>query len=299
LIKSIFDNTVLSANKSRMIAVASGKGGTGKTTLAVSLFHWLEKRLQVPVGLVDCDVEEPNDLLFFPRLRLQEQTSVYQDIPEIDTSVCTFCKRCVAWCSFNAITMVAGRKFASVDPALCHSCGACLAACPENAITEKPHPLGTITRYRTERGYPITEGRLAVGSAMQTMLIKALKKQARQPNGVTILDAPPGTSCPVVETIADVDYVILVTEPTPFGLHDLKITIELVTELKIPFGVVVNKAGLGSAEVYSFLKEQNIALLGEIPYSREMARRYASGNLLDGFTERDEQLFSQIINQVL
>lgn len=280
------------------IAVASGKGGTGKTTVAVSLFHFWKKYYNEKVQLVDCDVEEPNDVLFFKSLKAQEQKQVHQYIPEIDTSVCTFCKKCAEWCEFNAITIVAGRRFAEVDSSLCHSCGACLVACPENAFTEKPHPLGIITRYNTENGNEFTEGRLEVGSAMQTMLIKELKKEVTPNVNYTILDAPPGTSCPVVETVSDADYVILVTEPTPFGLHDLKITVELMNELQKPFGVVVNKAGLGSDEVYTFLKEINVELLGEIPFSREFAQMYSSGELLKNVPEKMENTYREIIEKI-
>jgi MinD superfamily P-loop ATPase len=280
------------------IAVASGKGGTGKTTVAVSLFYFWKKFHNEKVHLVDCDVEEPNDALFFSSLETLEQKQVHQYIPEIDTSVCTFCKKCAEWCEFNAITIVANRQFAEVDTTLCHSCGACLVACPENAFTEKPYPLGVITRYLTENGNEFTEGRLEVGSAMQTLLIKELKKEVTPNVNYTILDSPPGTSCPVVETVSDADYVILVTEPTPFGLHDLKITVELMNELQKPFGVVVNKAGLGSGDVYTFLKENNIELLGEIPFSRELARMYSSGELLNNIPEELKETYRRIIEKV-
>lgn len=281
------------------IAVASGKGGTGKTTVAVSLFHLWKKLTGETVQLVDCDVEEPNDALFLLSLKTLEQKQVSQYIPEINTSVCTFCKKCVEWCEFNAITIVASRKFADVDAGLCHSCGACLMACPENAIAEKPHPLGIITRYLTENGSDFTEGRLEVGSAMQTILIKELKKEAIRNVNLTILDSPPGTSCPVVETVSDADYVILVTEPTPFGLHDLKITIELLNELQKPFGVIVNKAGLGSDEVYTFLKENNIELLGKIPFSRAFAQSYSSGEMLNDIPEELENIYDGIIEKII
>jgi MinD superfamily P-loop ATPase len=286
-------------NNTMQLAIASGKGGTGKTTVAVFLFHFWAKYKNRSVQLVDCDVEEPNAALFLSPLRMKNKKTVYQYIPEIDTRVCTFCKKCSEWCAFNAISIVANRKFAEVDNTLCHSCGACLVACPENALTEKPHPLGAITHYITEDGNFFSEGRLEVGSAMQTMLIKALKKEVRKKENITILDSPPGTSCPVVETAADADYVILVTEPTPFGLHDLKITVELLHELQKPFGVVVNKAGLGSTDVYAFLEENNIELLGEIPFSREFARRYSAGELLKEIPQELEKIYRNIIESVL
>lgn len=281
------------------IAIASGKGGTGKTTVALSLFHFWEKFYTPKVHLVDCDVEEPNDALFFSSLETLEQKQVHQYIPEIDVSVCTFCKKCTEWCEFNAVTIIVSRKFTQVDSSLCHSCGACLVACPENAFSEKPYPLGIITHYKTENGNLFTEGRLEVGSSMQTMLIKELKKEVSKNGNITILDSPPGTSCPVVETVSGADYVILVTEPTPFGLHDLKITVELLQELQKPFGVVVNKAGLGSSDVYKFLNENEIELLAEIPFSREFAHRYSAGQLLKEMPRELEKIYRNIVESVL
>lgn len=281
------------------IAVASGKGGTGKTTVAVNLFYFWKNFSNKKIHLVDCDVEEPNDGLFFKSPEILEQKQVHQYIPEINTSACTFCKKCAEWCEFNAITILASLQFAEVDTSLCHSCGACLVACPENAFTEKPFPLGIITQYETENGNLFTEGRLEVGSAMQTMLIKELKKEANKNGDITLLDAPPGTSCPVVETASEADYVILVTEPTPFGLHDLKITVKLLQELEKPFGVVVNKAGLGNSDVYKFLNENEIKLLAEIPFSREFAHKYSAGQLLKELPGEQEKIYRNIIKSVL
>jgi MinD superfamily P-loop ATPase len=280
------------------IAIASGKGGTGKTTVAVSLFHFWEKFRKKKALLVDCDVEEPNDALFLSALKTVDKKSIYQYIPEIDLTVCTFCKKCVEWCEFNAITVVKNHNFAQVNTSLCHSCGACMVACPENAIVEKPHSLGAITHFKTENGSLFTEGRLEVGSSMQTMLIKELKKEVKKNGAVVILDAPPGTSCPVVETVSDADYIILVTEPTPFGLHDLKITVELLKELEKPFGVIVNKAGLGSTDIYEFLNENNVELLGEIPFSREFARLYSAGELLSNIPLELEDIYRGIIEKI-
>ncbi|WP_372932164.1 nucleotide-binding protein [Mariniphaga sediminis] len=281
------------------IAVASGKGGTGKTTVAVHLYHFIGKHTDKKVVLADCDVEEPNDTLFFPSLQPTGKKTVYQLIPEIDTETCTFCKECVEWCEFSAITVVPNQKFAEVDTSLCHSCGACLIACKHKAIKEKPFPLGTITKYKTGAGKDLLEGRLKVGSAMQTTLIKKLKNEIEQNGAVVILDAPPGTSCPVVETVSDADYIILVAEPTPFGLHDLKITVELLGKLKKPFGIIINKAGLGSDDIYSFLKEKKIELLGEIPFSKEFATCYASGEILKNIPEETEQIYREIIGKVI
>jgi MinD superfamily P-loop ATPase len=253
------------------IAVASGKGGTGKTTVSVNLFYFIEKFWDRNVQLVDCDVEEPNDAIFFKNRKIESSKNVFQLVPEIDIRKCTFCKKCEEWCEFNAITIVPGLKFAEVSTSMCHSCGACLVACEYGAIREKDVPLGIINSYDTGIGKGMKEGRLEVGSAMQTLLIKKLKKESIQKDFITILDAPPGTSCPVVETVSVSDFVVLVSEPTPFGLHDLKITVDLLGKLNIPFGVIINKAGLGSDEIYGFLHEKEIELLGTIPFERNYA----------------------------
>jgi len=280
------------------IAIASGKGGTGKTTVAVNLFHFIEKLWDHDVHLVDCDVEEPNDIIFFNDLELQKREEVFQLIPEIDLNKCTFCKKCEEWCEFNAISIIPKISFAEINADLCHSCGACSAACKFGAITEKEVPLGVISGFSTVAGTKITEGRLKVGSAMQTMLIKKLKKTAVSNNGITLLDSPPGTSCPVVETVSDADFVILVTEPTPFGLYDLKIAIELLNEIKKPYGVIINKAGLGSAEIYEYLKHNNIELIAEIPFSRIYAESYSSGDILKNISSENETVYEQLIEKL-
>lgn len=280
------------------IAVASGKGGTGKTTVSVNLFYFMEKYFGRPVHLADCDVEEPNAALFLDNQKILFEEQVSQLIPEINTDICTFCRKCAEWCEFSAITIVGRQQFTSVDASLCHSCGACIAACDFGAIIEKPHPLGVITHTGSAVDHTLTTGRLVVGSSMQTMLIRELKKRTSKSKGIIIYDAPPGTSCPVVQTVSDVDYVILVTEPTPFGLHDLKITVELMLSLQKHFGVIVNKAGLGSTELYQFLEEQNIRLLGEIPFSREYAASYAEGKILEGLLPGMEEIYRKIIENI-
>ncbi len=281
------------------IAVASGKGGTGKTTVSVNLYNTIGKHFNKKVRLVDCDVEEPNDAIFFKNPQLIDKKEVHQLIPQIDEDVCTFCKKCVEWCEFNAITVIKNLEFAEINADLCHSCGACSVACKFGAITEHPQPLGVISHFQTEYGKGLIEGRLEVGSAMQTMLIKEVKKEVAESSSIIIFDAPPGTSCPVVETVSDADYIILVTEPTPFGLHDLKITVKLLKDLQKPFGVVVNKAGLGSREVYNFLDENNIELLGDIPFSKEYAANYASGDILNNIPDEIENIYREIAEKLI
>ena len=263
------------------IAIASGKGGTGKTTVSVNLFIRLKERHGEKVQLVDCDVEEPNDIIFFNEAENTDIKEISQLIPFIDKDKCTFCRKCADYCEFNAIVVIPPVKFAEVNKSLCHSCGACLIACNQGAIAEYPETIGTVNLYKTKKFNGLAEGKLKIGSAMQTMLIKELKKRISNDNDIVIYDAPPGTSCPVVETISDADYVILVAEPTLFGLHDLKLMVNLVRELGIPFGVIINKAGLGSKSIYEYLENEEIDLLGEIPFSIEYASLYAEGRIVD------------------
>jgi MinD superfamily P-loop ATPase len=280
------------------IAIASGKGGTGKTTVSVNLYYYINLYVNNNVHLVDCDVEEPNDALFFPEASIISEKEVFQLIPEIDTEKCTFCRKCADWCEFNAISIIKNMRFAKVNHDLCHSCGACIAACEFGAITEHPQPLGVISHFETGIGNGLTEGRLKIGSAMQTMLIKEVKKKVRDSAEIMIYDAPPGTSCPVVETVANADYIILVTEPTPFGLHDLKITVELLKDLQKSFGVIVNKAGLGNDDVYHFLAENQIELLGKIPFTNEYAASYAEGHILNNIPEEIKNTYLDIIKKL-
>ncbi len=276
------------------IAIASGKGGTGKTTVAVNLYHFLWKTTTKKIQLVDCDVEEPNDVLFFDTPNIIKKKIATQLIPEIDTDKCTFCRQCAEFCEFNAIVIVPPAEFAEVTTGLCHSCGACTAACQYQAITEHPEPIGEITWYETGIGTGLVEGNLNIGSAMQTMMIKELKKNISDEQDIIVFDAPPGTSCPVVETVADVHYVILVTEPTPFGLHDLKLTVTLLREMQKPFGVVVNKSGIGNDEVFHYIKEEHLTLLGTIPYNTQYALNYAKGQLLQNIPVDIEQHYVEI-----
>lgn len=280
------------------IAIASGKGGTGKTTVAVNLFHFLSKATNQSVQLIDCDVEEPNDLLFFNNAANTSSKEVFTQIPKIEISKCTFCKKCSEWCEFNAITIVKNLQFAEVNNDSCHSCGACSVACEFSAIIEHPQPLGMISEYTNKMGNRIVEGRLEIGSALQTVLIKEVKKSAEKPDTISIFDAPPGTSCPVVETISDADYIILVTEPTPFGLYDLKLTVELIRGLKIPFGVIVNKAGLGNDQIYYYLEENKIELIGNIPFSKEYAAKYSKGEILQNISEEVTLYYKQAVEKL-
>jgi MinD superfamily P-loop ATPase len=281
------------------IAIASGKGGTGKTTVSLNLQYFIAKNLTSNVLLVDCDVEEPNDRIFFPDAVVASNTGVAQMVPVIDTGKCTFCRKCVNYCEFNAIVVIPPVKFAEVNASLCHSCGACSVACHDDAIMEKPNPVGEITCLDSGVGKGIAEGRLKIGSSMQTFMIRELKKTIRNDYDIVLLDAPPGTSCPVVETVADADYIILVAEPTPFGLHDLMLMVELLVDLGKPFGVVINKAGLGSRDIYDFLEKQDIEVLEEIPFDKDYAARYASGNLLENIDATTAERYGNIVRKLV
>lgn len=280
------------------IAIASGKGGTGKTTVSINLNRFLQREFQKNVHLVDCDVEEPNDLLFFNNAKLTGQESVHQLIPKIDKDKCTFCGKCESYCEFNAISIIKQVQYIAVDADLCHSCGACVEACAYDAIREMPETIGEVKHFVSEQGCLLSEGRLKIGSPMQTMLIKALKKAIPNTADIVLFDAPPGTSCPVVETISDMDYVLLVAEPTLFGFHDFKLMVDLVHALNLPFGVVINKAGLGDDKIYTYLKEQEIPLLGEIPFSKDYASTYAKGELSTDDTAVVVKAYQQIMKNL-
>ncbi len=280
------------------IAIASGKGGTGKTTVSLNLNHFLNKNYHKQTLLIDCDVEEPNDRLFYPDAKETNSEEIFQMVASIKTDTCTFCRDCVEYCEFNAITVIPPVNYAKIDPSLCHSCGACFVACQHNAIEEIPNKIGNYKQFVTKDGLQLAEGQLKIGSPMQTTLIKEIKKRVEKKAPFLIYDAPPGTSCPVVETISDADYIILVTEPTPFGLHDLKLTVDLVKEIEKPFGVIINKANLGFEKTHKYLKNEKITLLGEIPFSKDYASKYAQGKILEEISPEIEKTYLSILSQL-
>ncbi len=284
---------------SMQIAIASGKGGTGKTTVSVNLYYFLNQLLNNRVQLIDCDVEEPNDILFFDQAQLQSQHTVNQLIPEIDTAKCTFCTLCAEYCAFNAISIIPKLKFAHVSHSLCHSCGACLYACKFGAVHEKPLEVGRVYNYEVSYGIGIAEGRLKVGSAMQTLMVKQVKKHQNPEAEIVLLDSPPGTSCPVVETISDAHYTILVVEPTPFGMHDFKLMVKLLSDVDVKFGVIINKAHMGNDEIYQYLRKEKIELLGEIPFMKEYARTYARGELLTSIPAEVSKEYEKIAHRII
>lgn len=277
------------------IAVASGKGGTGKTLVATNLARTAPRSLT----LIDCDVEEPNDALFFPQADLEVQTEQFVDIPQIDSKLCTACGRCVKACRFNALALLA--KEILVFEELCHSCGSCAFACPEGAISWKQRLIGQIS-WRNAESLRLIEGRLEVGVALPVPLIQALKKEARRSSKWTLFDSPPGTSCSMVAAALDTDAVLLVTEPTPFGLHDLRLAVETTRILQLRTAVILNKTGIGTDEVERYCQAENIPLLAKIPYDKQIARLYAQGSLivdqLPAYRELFELLWLDIIDFV-
>ena len=263
-----------------LLAVASGKGGTGKTTIAVNLAAALAQKGRA-VQYLDCDVEEPNGHIFLkPEIKRTE--SVGMPVPVIDTKKCTACGKCAEVCEYNAIAVL---KKAMVFPELCHGCGGCSLVCPEGAIREQPRTIGVVET-GCAGGIGFVQGRLNVGEPMSPPLIRAVKRAA-SPSGVIILDAPPGTSCPVVATVRDADYVLLVTEPTPFGLNDLRLAVELMRQLERRFGVVINRAGIGDEAVAAFCRAERIEVLAEIPDDRRVAEAYSRGEMMGGLLDVD------------
>jgi MinD superfamily P-loop ATPase len=252
------------------IAIASGKGGTGKTTVAVNLACVLADAGQ-KVQYLDCDVEEPNGHIFLkPEITATEPVGI--PVPVVDEQKCTGCHKCAEVCEYHAIAVL---KKPLVFAELCHGCGGCALVCPERAIREENRTIGVVETGRAD-GVAFVQGRLNVGEPMSPPLIRAVKKKAIA-DGVVIMDAPPGTSCPVVATVRDADYVLLVTEPTPFGLNDLRLAVEMIRQLGVPHGVVINRADSGDRRVRDFCTAETIPILLEIPDDRRVAEAYSRG----------------------
>ncbi len=251
------------------IAIASGKGGTGKTTVAVSLALALDS-----AQLLDCDVEEPNCNLFLG-LGLEKYEDVTTTFPEVDPDMCTLCGKCSDMCQFNAIAKLPDRIM--VFPKLCHGCGGCALVCPEGAITEKERSIGIIQKGVNEGfNLELLQGTLDIGEPMATPVIRQLQEHMDE-STVAIIDSPPGTACPVIASVSDMDYCVLVTEPTPFGLNDLVLAVDVIRQMDIPFGVIINRYGLGDKRVEEYCKGEKIPILMKIPYDREIAVLYSKG----------------------
>lgn len=308
-----------------IVAVGSGKGGTGKTFVSTNIFQalLLEGR---QVMLVDCDAEEPNVGEFISGSELGVKP-VVQRVPVIDTARCTFCGTCADYCAYNAIVVLPSANYIKVLPDLCHDCGACVFACEQGAVSESQLEIGQIRTISVEGGnIAANEGGRLVDKGRSSMneaalfveakthvgvpssvpvIRKAIKEAiaASKEGGAILLDVPPGISCPFIATIQQADHVVLVTEPTPFGLNDLKLSVETVRQLGKPFGVVVNRAGLGDRALYDWLAEESIPLLMEIPFNARIARVYSEGflwaNEEDDFRKQCINLFETICHEAV
>jgi len=276
-----------------ILAIASGKGGTGKTTVAANLAVCLPK----PVQLLDCDVEEPNCHIFLnPEIDSTDECTL--PYPVIDENRCNGCGECSAVCQYNAIVSLKTKTL--VFPELCHGCGGCFEVCPEKAITEGKRRIGTITHGRS-RNVSIVQGLLDVGQALSPPLIRGVKRFVGT-EGINIIDCPPGTSCPVITAVKNSDYVVLVAESSPFGLHDLQLAVETMRKLGLEFGAVINRASKMDHRVRDYCLKKQIPVLLEIPDERKAAEAYAQGHLmveaLPEFRKLFEDLYECILVQI-
>ncbi len=275
------------------IAIASGKGGTGETTVATNLALAASQ----PVQLLDCDVEEPNGHIFLQGENKSERV-VNILIPEIIEAKCTAdegCTECADFCEFSAIVCMGNVPI--ISPELCHGCGGCKRACPKKAIRETPHRIGTVET--SQRGdIQLVQGRLDIGMSLAAVVIDNVKEEIKR-NNLTIIDAPPGTACPVVATLQDTDFVVLVTEPTPFGLNDLKLAVDLTRKLERPFGVVVNRAEKGNRLIDEYCEKEGISLLASIPDDRRIAEAYATGTPMLETMPEYKKLFQNLLARII
>jgi len=262
-----------------VISVASGKGGTGKTLVATSLALSLKDKNSLQ--LLDCDVEEPNDHIFIkPNINYSQPVSI--PVPKVDMEKCTYCGKCAEVCAYHAIAVMGKSVLPFIE--LCHGCGACSCLCPDKAISEVPYEIGVIETGNAA-GIKFGHGKLSIGQPMAPPIIRRVKRLINKDH-VVIIDASPGTSCPVVEAIKGSDFCLLVTEPTPFGLNDLMLAVEMVKELGIPCGVVLNRAGMGDNETEKYCAKKNMPIMMTIPLDTNIAKLYSQGiSLVEGMPE--------------
>ncbi len=274
-----------------IVSIASGKGGTGKTLVATSLALTLASKNKVQI--LDCDVEEPNDHIFMkPVIDIREKSSI--PVPVIDEQKCTHCGKCAQVCAYNALAVLKDKVLTFHE--LCHGCGACSYLCPEQAIREEPREVGVVEIGHTD-GIGFVHGVLNVGEAMAPPIIRQVKKHINR-EGIAIIDASPGTSCPVVEAIKGSDFCVLVTDPTPFGLHDLQLAVEVVKTLGIPCGVIINRSGENDNKTEQYCHQEGLPVLMKIPLDMEIARIYSRGiPLVEGVPEWKEH-FARLMDEI-
>ena len=280
------------------IAIASGKGGTGKTFVSTNLFQIFQS-LGHHTLLVDCDVECPNSLIFF-KLKKISDTFVMEYRPEIDLDKCNYCGRCSDYCEYNAIFCIPELEQIHLLSNLCHGCEACSVACKYNAIKDSKTEIGKISFFTDSYNHIFIEGRMKEGKISSVPVIKSTIKEASfMSYDYMILDSSPGTSCPFIQTAIRADYIIIVTEPTPFGLSDLQQAIETLDTLNKNYGVIINRAGLGNADVYDYLNKNHIPILAEIPFSKEIAHLYSEGKLAVSYLDDINELFKGIYSNII
>ena len=290
-----------------IISIASGKGGTGKTTIAVNLALALAENKAYKVHFLDCDVEEPNGHLFLKPV-IENKESVKIPIPKINYQKCNLCGKCGQVCVFNAIAVT--KQKVIVFPELCHGCGACTLLCPEKAITEEGREVGVLEEGRAG-SISFIHGRLNIGELIAVPIIKEIKEKAinryqyrlqenveLKDREIILIDAPPGTSCPVIEAVKGSDYTVLVTEPTPFGLHDLVLAVEVLEKLQIPHGVVLNRSDIGDSKVEQYCQQHNIPILLSIPHDREIAEAYSRGIPMVSINSIYKHKFSRLFESI-
>ncbi len=280
------------------IAIASGKGGTGKSTVATNFAYYLSK-IYKDLCLMDCDVEEPNCHIFI-KPAFSKTKKIYVDTPEINVEKCVQCGKCAEVCQFNALAFVKGQVL--VFQELCHGCGNCALACPADAITDKGREVGVIEE-GIGCGFNFIHGKLRIGEAMSPPLIKAVKKSAENRFKFQIWDCPPGTSCPAIAAVYGADYVFMVTEPTPFGLYDLRLGVEVIKKLGLPFGIIINRSCENDNLIEEYAESENIKILTKIPDDRKIAECYSKGELilryLPEYTSAFEPLLEVVRKEIL